>query len=280
MPKRDPVIRKGATAPFKVAAVTWIDLLGYGEAIASAQFNPMHPNSVRMMHRLRTFHQVVARHSHRYFRSLTINDGAAISRDLSWRSASVTRDFVSRSWQLFREVQKAEFEAGEPGARLVLAVGFRVPGSKRGIDASFAHIRSIFRRLEADEITKEQAMREAAMHRPYSDVMPQLQANFAFTKAYLAEDSGSDGGLPGPNFYLDLALVAKANPTPSLQFGNLIDWSDNFQLGLSARFVPIIKIGNSPEGEADEDFRDGLSVAKALAPSNDVLSALQTMRLD
>lgn len=274
-----PVIRKGATVSFKVAATTWIDLLGYGPAIASAEFNPMHPNSVRMMRRLRNFHEVVAKHSHRYFRSFTINDGAVLSRDLSWRSASVTRDFLVRSWRLFRDVQQAEFNAGEPGARLVLAAGFRVPGSKRGIDASFAHIRSIFDRLDDRVITKEQAMREAAMHRPYSDLMPQLQANFAFTKAYLAEQSGSSGGLPGANFYVDLVLLNEALPVSWLRLGKPIDWSYP-KLDLRARFASLSDISVPPATDPDEAFRDGLAVAQALAPSHDVLAALQTMRLD
>ena len=278
MQKNDPVIRKGAMVPFKVAATTWIDLLGYGPAIALAEFNPMHSNSRRMMRRLRTFHEVVAQHSHRYFRSFTINDGAVISRDLSWRSPSVTRDFFTRSWRLFADVQQAENDAGEPGARLVLAVGFRVPGSKRGIDASFAHVRSIFDRLEAGMITRAQAMREAAMHRPYSDIMPQLQANFAFTKAYLAERSGSRGGLPGPNFYADLALLNAADLPSWIEMGEAVDWSQP-DLGLSARFAAISKLGTTRDGDSDHGFSDGITVARALAPSNDVLAALQTMRL-
>jgi hypothetical protein len=81
-----------------------------------------------------------------------------------------------------------------------------VRGRRAGLDASKSHFESIITRLQDGSIDAQQAVHEAAAMRPRFDIIPQLQANFAFTKAYVAESSGTDGGLPGPNFYLDLIL--------------------------------------------------------------------------
>lgn len=119
-------------------------------------------------------------------------------------------------------------------------------------------------------------MREAAMHRPYSDIMPQLQANFAFTKAYLAERSGAQGGLPGPKFYVDLALLDVARPPSWIQMCEPVEWAQP-DLGLSARFAAVSNLASSPKVDSNEGFSNGLTVARALVPSNDVLAALQTL---
>jgi hypothetical protein len=259
-----PAIRKGAKVPFKLAVTAWLDLLGYGTAIASADFNPMHSASNRTLRRLRRFHEIVAQHSARNFRSLTINDGAVFYRDLSWRSTSVTYDFLERSWRAFLSVQEEDQKEGGAGARLVLAAGFRVLGSRRGIDASLAHVRTIFRRLETQEITSEEAIRETSSSGRHSDVIPQLQANFAFTKAYVAESSGSAGGLPGSNFYVDLCLFDDPQ-APWITLGQPIRWSDT-RLGLSADFAHVHQLVGLGRRERPVGLRDGLAVAKALAP--------------
>lgn len=160
----------------------------------------------------------------------------------------------------------------------MLAAGFRVLGSRRGIDASATHVRSILRRLGAQEITAEQAIREASSTGRHSDVIPQLQANFAFTKSYLAERSGSDGNLPGSNFFVDLALFD--DPVPSwIQRGPTINWSDP-DLNLSGQFAQVHALSEPANVNGQAGVLDGLAVANALAPSDDVLAALQSMRRD
>ena len=58
----------------------------------------------------------------------------------------------------------------------------------------------------------DQAIREASRIDLSFDVLPQLQANFAFTKAYVAESDGKGGGLVGANCFVDLVLFRDPPP--------------------------------------------------------------------
>src|ERR1700733_6749270 len=160
--KRDPLVRKSAFFPFQIAVVCWIDLLGYGAMIAEADFNPLHPKASEAMQRLRRFHEVVASHSFRLFPTLVMNDGAAAYRDLSLRSNENTYDFLMRAWKLFGNIREIETTQGFPGARVVLATGFRMRGRRAGMDASASHFSSIMRRYQKRKISADQAIREAA----------------------------------------------------------------------------------------------------------------------
>lgn len=232
----------------------------------------MDPAATQVIARLRAFHGVVAKHSARNFRSLTINDGAVFYRDLQWHSDEATYDFLARSWRAFREVQEVDQGEGWLGARLVLAAGFRVLGSRRGIDASLTHVRSVIRRLEAKEITAEQAIRFASSDGRHSDVIPQLQANFSFAKSYLAENSSK---LPGSNFYVDLTLFEYPNLNWIIM-GPATNWAHP-KLGLSGEFARVHEIAYSRLRDVPAGLRNGVAVAKALAPSYDVLTALESL---
>jgi hypothetical protein len=69
------------------------------------------------------------------------------------------------------------------------------------MDATTSHFSSLMRRFQKGDLSAEQAIREAARIRQPSDIVPQLQANFAFSKAYVAESSGTRGGLRGASFF-------------------------------------------------------------------------------
>jgi hypothetical protein len=107
------------------------------------------------------------------------------------------------------------------------------------------------------------------------DVVPRLQANFAFTKAYLADSTGSAGGLAGAHFFVDLSLF-EAPPPPWLVLGEKIDWLHP-RLGMKASFaslldLPLLKhASGGPVG-----ILDGLQVAQRLAGDADILSGLRS----
>jgi len=272
--KRSPLVRKSAIFPFQIAVVCWIDLLGYGAMIAAADFNPLHAQAAQALSRLRRFHQIVASHSVRFFPTLVMNDGAAAYRDLSFRSRAPTHDFLTRAWTLFNSIRSDENNRGFPGARMVLATGFRMRGRRAGIDATARQFKSVMHRYQSGEIVAEQAIREAASVRRSFDIIPQLQANFAFSKAYVAERSGTRGGLGGANFFVDLAIFD--TPTPAwVETGPTVEWSDA-RLRMSASFAPILgfppfkHVESGPVG-----IRDGLQVAQYLTKDPDVLSALR-----
>lgn len=271
-----PPVGKGIQFPITAAVACWIDLLGYGSMISRSSFNPLMPDSAEAIRRLRRFHRLVAEHSARNYPTLVMNDGAVAYRDLSLRSRSVTFDFVCRSWNLFRAINDAEARTGHPGARMVVATGFRARGRRAAIDERTTQFSSILRRVQAGTISSEQGIREAAQLRSNFDVVPQLQANFAFTKAYLAEQSGTKGGLPGARCYLDLTVFRQ---TPSwLDLAGVVPWS-HATLDLRAEFgaVQALRAKGHPEGGPIE-VRDGLEVAQHLSSDPKVLEALRSTK--
>jgi hypothetical protein len=271
---KPPIVGKGTSFPFQVSIACWIDLLGYGQMIADAGFNPLHPGAKKAITRIRRFHKTVAEHSARYFPTLVMNDGAVAYRDLSMRSRSVSHDFLIRCWHLFQAIKAEDEELGYPGARLVLSCGFRMRGRAAGLEASRHHFQSIITRLQGGEIDAQQAIYEAAMLRPEFDIVPQLQANFAFTKAYVAESSGSKGGLPGPNFYVDLILFGNTRPR-WLELDQNIDWTFP-RLKLEATFASLQAVPKftHPTG-GPLDILDGHHLAQLLSKDANVLSALR-----
>lgn len=270
-----PLVRKSATFPFPIAVACWIDLLGYGAMIAEANFNPLHPKAAESMRRLRRFHSIVASHSARHFPTLVMNDGAAAYRDLSLRSRGPTFDFLMRAWRLYNEIKSDENACGLPGPRVVLAAGFRMRGRRAGQDATARHFQSVMQRFQIGEIAGEQAIREAAQIRQSFDVIPQLQANFAFSKAYVAESSGTKGGLGGATFFVDRALF----DTPIPEFvvaGKTVEWS-NEKLRMKASFMPIIELRHRKHTSGGpRGIRDALQVAQELTQDPNVLTALRT----
>lgn len=276
--RQHPVIRKGASGslPFKVAIVSWIDLLAYGEMIAGVDYNPIAANAQRAINRLRAFHRIVAEHSRRDFRTLVLNDGAVVYRDLSLRGPGNTADFFCKSWQLYEAVQASEERNGFEGARMVLAPGLRAKGSRRAIDYTSGHLDSILRRMRSGDLTSEQAVREAAAIEKYFDVLPQLQANFAFSKAYIAEQSGRKHNLPGPAFYVDDIIFDDGKPG-WVDADEPVDWIMP-KYNLSARFHPIRGMSR-PKGPPSQipGFRDGIAVASCIAPSDQVRDAINAL---
>jgi len=274
MRKSAPSVAKGTQLPFQIAVACWIDLLGYGGMISAAGFNPLHPEARQALSRIRGFHRLVAEHSARHFPTLVMNDGAVAYRDLSLRSRSVTHDFLARAWRLFEAIKAEETKLGYPGARLVLACGFRMRGRRAGIDASREHFSSIITRLQDGQIDATQAIHEAAAMRPRFDVVPPLQANFAFTKAYAAEQSGGKHGLPGANFYVDTVIFGDSRPS-WIDLGPDIAWVHP-TLNLKANFAAVKAIPKMrhPAGGPVE-ILDGLAVAQALSDKPDILARLR-----
>lgn len=269
-----PLVGKSTTFPFQTSVACWVDLLGYGRMISEADFNPLHEKAKAALARLKRFHGIVADHSGRYFPTLVMNDGAVAYRDLSMRSRSVTHDFLVRSWNLFTAIREAEVADGFPGARLVFATGFRMRGRRAGMDLRNTHFQSVMKRFQEKKIDAAQAITEAAAIRQDFDIVPQLQANFAFTKAYVAESLGSSGGLHGAQFYVDLSIFD--DPIPSwVELGPIVDWNHP-TLRLSAKFAPILDLPLRMHVEGGPvGIRDGLQVAQQHAQNPDVLGALR-----
>lgn len=276
-----PVIsrNRAASLPFSISAAAWVDLLGYGAMIGEAGLNPVDPRAKVAVSRLRAFHRIVAEHSGRHFKTLVLNDGAVAYRDLSLRSNGVTHDFLQRSFALFGAISEVEERNGWPGARLIVAAGFRARGSRRGIDAAASRVDRILERMAAGEIAPAEAVREAASIQRYSDGIPQLQANFAFTRAYVADAGGSRAGLGGARMFVDTAMFTDGRPPPWVKAEPAIPFSEA-RLGLECAFAPVMGLEAPSRSEDDRipGLRDGLEIGEAIAPTLSLRATIKAAR--
>jgi hypothetical protein len=200
-----------------------MDLLGYGAMLKQVGFDPSHPQAEAAIDRLKTFQTVIASFATKHFPAMPINDGVAFFHDLSPRTNLVTYEFLEQAINVHKAVNELEEQKGQPGARMVIAVGarMRISGVVRG---DLGHKKSIFKRVNDGVINADQAVHEAFRSGPIAGFVPQLQANFAFTKAYCADDSGGSAGLGGNRCYVDLCLFN--DPHPSwITFSRKQSWS-------------------------------------------------------
>lgn len=232
--------------------------------ISRGGFDPISPQAKEAIQRLRAFHRIVAEHSDRHFRTLVLNDGAAAQRDLSFRSAGPTHQFIARAFNLYKALQTGENRNGWPGARMFVAAGFRALGSRRSIDLVETQLGSILDRLAAGAMSANQAVREAASIDRYFDVIPQLQANFAFTKAYVADSIGSKGGFLGAQFFVDELFFDGGVPA-WVAGGDIISFRDD-RLDLSGSFIPVKNISAPGKLDAEKSgIRNASQIASVLS---------------
>src|SRR5260221_2441696 len=83
---------------------------------------------------------------------------------------------------------------------------------------------ALVRQVGTKRISVTQAVNSALTVKPYFARVPEVQANFAFTKAYLADADGSSAGLSGARVVLDTALFHEP-PRHWVGAQELIPWS-------------------------------------------------------
>lgn len=245
-----------------VAVACWLDLLGYGEMMDAAGFDPSHPAAKRPLARLRAFHRVVSAHSGGLFPTLVMNDGAVAYGSLGLLPSGRLESFLERCWRLYQDATAVDRRGRGPGLRAVVAVGLRARGSARGIQAQEEELTGIIEAFAAERINKVEALAAVRKVRRVFDVVPALQANFAFARAYEAERAGSRAGLTGPGFYLDTAVFRAGVPDWILAEPP-IDWRPK-RASLLTTFVSVGAMGEAPEGGRRDVFRDGRELLSLL----------------
>jgi len=240
--KTPPVRAKGRKYSTEISCVAWLDLLGYGAMLKEVHFDPSHPRAEAAVDRLKRFQIPIASFATKDFPAMPINDGVAFFHDLSPRSNLVTYRFLERAINVFESINMIEEDQSHPGARMVIAVGprMRITGVVKN---DLGHRQSIFRRLNDGIITSEQAVHEAFRSGPIAGFVPQLQANFAFTKAYCADESGGRAGLGGNRCYVDLSLLDEPLP-PWIVFSRTQLWS---MPGMTATFGELDRFDRQME---------------------------------
>lgn len=272
-----PKVAKGARSVVEVCAAAWIDLLGYGTMLRQADFDPTSPQAEAAIGRLNQFHAHVAKAATKYSTALVINDGAVICRDLSARSVSVTFDFIRRVAELHSAVNAGEHAMGLPGARCIVAAGFRVRRTnhhRQGLIEGYgAHLIS---RIGGGQITASEGIKSAITVKPFFATAPETQANFAFTKAYLADEAGSAAGFSGARLFLDMAFLSDARPS-WLSFDEIVEWSTP---GMKGAFGALRALDVQQAGKEQHlGCRDAFEIAQALSSSPAVLERLRKLRI-
>ena len=208
-PKHGCYIAKGKQNHFshRVYLVGWIDLLGYGSMLRECNFDSTSPLAKEAAKRLRIFNNCLSDKSEKFLPILQINDGAITWRELSFRTISVTYDYLKRVISLFETINYHDIAEGYYGARMVLATGTSISMN----NLKFRNINNIradllIKKVNNGEMSVENAIYAASYNRSFFNAIPELQANFAFSKAYIAESSGSKNGFKGNHLFIDKSI--------------------------------------------------------------------------
>ena len=234
-------IAKGRQNHFRhsVYLVGWIDLLGYGSMLRDCGFDPSAENAKSAINRLELFHSTLYEESDRLMPIMQINDGAVMWRELSLRTHSVTFDFLKRAIHLFERVNAADLGAGYYGARMVLATGLHMKMGRSGVaEKTKERVQWLIQEIEAGEKDIKTALYEAASSTSFFNNTPSLQANFAFSKAYIAEGQGSNAGFKGNHLFIDTAIFPEKVPD-WLTFDETVHWE---YPGLTTDFIRYASI--------------------------------------
>lgn len=234
-------IAKGKQKHFKysVYLVGWIDLLGYGSMLRECEFDPSAESAKSAINRLELFHSTLHEEADRLMPIMQINDGAVLWRELSLRTPSVTFDFLKRAIHLFEKVNAVDLDAGYYGARMVLATGIHMKMGRAGArEENDKNVKWLIHEVEAGKKDFQTAIYEAASFTSFFNNTPSLQANFAFSKAYIAEGQGTKAGFEGNHLFIDTAIFSDTIPE-WLKFDKTVHWE---YPGLTTDFIQYSSI--------------------------------------
>ncbi|HHQ4671121.1 MULTISPECIES: hypothetical protein [Aeromonas] len=229
----------GSKRLIETSVVAWMDLLGYGRMLRDVKFDPSLLKARVAVQRLNVFQECISKHANKLMPSVVINDGVVLFRDLSPRTGRVTYDFINSVWMLHNAINDIEHQSQHPGVRTVVAAGFRVRRPTNFFESSKKDIGdNLIKRVEQGDISIQHAIYSALTLRSSYDVTPELQANFAFTKAYLAESSGTAGGFSGPNMFIDINIL-ESSKVEWLDLEKPFGWETDGMQGLFAKINKI-----------------------------------------
>lgn len=254
----------------EVSICAWIDLLGYGSMLKDAGFDPSLELAQDAINRLEIFHKTASEFATRKFNIFAINDGLICNMDLSSDSKRIPMNFIKNVIELHNEINRIDVENGFYGARTIISAGFRV--RKVNSVTIVSGVRDfLLDKISKNAIKPKEAVNMAIKSRPYFGIIPELQANFAFTKSYLVDTDGSSAGFKGPNCFIDLAVFEKPMPK-FIRFSNYINWN---KFGLSAKFGELKEVDlNKMTEMKGAGFLDARGVGENITSSPEVLERI------
>lgn len=191
----------------------WSDLLGFGNAFIEGEWSLNSVSSQKNIERLKRLETSLHRSNDPSKEvAFVLNDGLARVYDLPNPNEDVTQFLwwlhtaLSNHWLL----NASDMQYGSPGVRTVMSFGDRVK-AWRGHTTYGDH-------FLGNTKHKEIADKKICIYSP-----DEFQLNLAFSKAYIIESSGTRGGFPGPNLYIDeLALDVIESFLSATEFEHLM----------------------------------------------------------
>ncbi|EGR1894247.1 hypothetical protein D3O61_22085 [Vibrio vulnificus] len=277
MARNNPITAGGSRRQVEVSCVAWIDLLGYGAMLKRANFDPTQPEAKAAVERLNTFQSIVLDSSEKLCPSLAMNDGAAFYRDLSPRAESVTAHFIKCAFDIHNKVNSVDKALGFPGARTIVAAGFRVRTPTSMNDELInGYGKRLINQVKNNKISIEQAINNAITLKPFFDSVPELQANFAFSKAFIADEAGSSAGFKGANFYFDHSLFDETLPH-WISVENTFDWDF---AGLPTKFSSLSSFDEKEANKVrHKGIRNAFTIAESLAVEPGVMERIKALTI-
>lgn len=182
----------------------WSDLLGFSNCFAEKNWNLSEEDWVKVAKRLREMQIICQRNMCSSWEdSLVSNDAIIRNLDIS-KIASLTEIsmWMRSLLYYYAGVNAHEKKQGLPGLRLVLAAGERV-----------IHNQEVITREDyVLNYTKPDPDGVSNLTRQYGDKVVMynhkfMQMNTAFSKSYIIDSIGSNGGISGNRFFIDISVV-------------------------------------------------------------------------
>lgn len=180
----------------------WIDLLGYGSAFYSSNWDIRSPSALNNLKRIQLLEPITTSIYSPYNETLfSLNDGFIRNFDIPKVSVSHILGWLIDVMLKFKLINEADICNGYYGARGVIAYGSRA--QYRQFDS-----------LGKGDFILTSAERKLEYNKKRIVLTPsELQMNSAFSKAYIIESGGSHSGLKNNKLHIDEKMLIKLTET-------------------------------------------------------------------
>ena len=180
----------------------WVDLLGYGSAFYSSEWDLHNPAALRNLKRIKMLEPITTSICNPYNETLfSLNDGFIRNFDIPKIGVVVILGWFIDVMLKFKMINETDIQNGYYGARGVIAYGSR------------AQYRQFDSLGKGDLILTSEKKKQEYNKKRVVLTPSELQMNTAFSKAYIIESGGSRSGLKNNKLHIDEKLLIKLADT-------------------------------------------------------------------
>lgn len=176
----------------------WVDLLGYGSAFYSCNWDITNPSALNNLKRIQHLESFTTSICSPFYETLfALNDGFIRNFDIPPNNISCILSWFIDVIRKFKAINEMDIQNGYCGARGVIAYGNR---------AQYREINS----LGKGDFIQTTADRKLEYNKKQIVLTPgELQMNTAFSKAYIIESGGHRSGLINNKLHIDESVLIK-----------------------------------------------------------------------